>query len=267
MSKVQLSQSEKSIILQANQISVNFGAFYAITDFSFEITDGELHFLIGPNGAGKTTFLDVVCGKTKNSKGAVTLKEKHDLSKFKEFQIVRKGVGRKFQAPSIFRNLTVWENLELAMKQDKGWFSVLKAKTTPEQEKQILEMLNLIGLTEKSESHARFLSHGQKQWLEIGMVMMQKPDLLMLDEPIAGMTEEEEEKTGELLLKLKQKCAIIVVEHDMDFVRKYSEKVTVMHGGQLLCEGTMEEVQTNERVMEVYLGRKGEDKNAAIKTG
>ncbi|WP_088103196.1 urea ABC transporter ATP-binding protein UrtD [Halalkalibacter urbisdiaboli] len=267
MSKVQSSESKKSIILQANGISVNFGAFYAISDFSFRITDGELHFLIGPNGAGKTTFLDVVCGKTKNSKGTITLKEKDNLSKLKEFEIVRKGVGRKFQAPSIFGNLSVWENLELAMKQDKRLFSILKARPKQEEETEILEMLGLIGLMEQKDNDARLLSHGQKQWLEIGMVMMQKPDLLMLDEPIAGMTEEEEEKTGELLLKLKEQCAIIVVEHDMDFVRKYSEKVTVMHGGQLLCDGTMEEVQTNERVMEVYLGRKGEDKNAAIKTG
>ncbi|WP_078551515.1 urea ABC transporter ATP-binding protein UrtD [Bacillus alkalicellulosilyticus] len=253
-------------ILQCENISVNFGGFYAMTNFSFEIGYGELHFLIGPNGAGKTTFLDVLCGKTKNSKGTVLFKGEHDLSKLKEFEIVRKGIGRKFQAPSVFPHLTVYENLELARKQDKSLWGILRAKTSPEQEQEITEQLELIGLEEHRHTEASILSHGQKQWLEIGMVMMQKPDLLLLDEPIAGMTEEEEEKTGELLLKLKERCSIIVVEHDMEFVRKYAEKVTVMHEGSLLCDGAMEEVQTNERVMEVYLGRKGDEARVAITT-
>lgn len=259
-------KAKKRTILQAKHTSVAFGGFYAINDFSIEIMEGELHFLIGPNGAGKTTFLDVVCGKTKQSEGTLTFKEKHDLTKLKEFEIVREGIGRKFQAPSVFPNLTVWENLELSMKQDKRLFSILKAKSTKAERAQITKMLELIGLLPHQDEMARLLSHGQKQWLEIGMVMMQKPDLLMLDEPIAGMTEEEEEKTGELLLKLKEQCAIIVVEHDMEFVRKYSEKVTVMHEGRLLCDGPMETVQTNERVMEVYLGRKGEAKDVATTT-
>jgi urea transport system ATP-binding protein len=257
---------ERENVLQCRDVVVSFGGFVAINHFSFSIERGELHFLIGPNGAGKTTFLDVLCGKTKAAEGQVMFKSKHDLMKLKEFEIVRKGIGRKFQAPSVFPNLTVFENLEIAMKQDKRIWSILIAKTSEEQKQEIEKQLQLIGLSEHRDVQARILSHGQKQWLEIGMVMMQKPDLLLLDEPIAGMTEEEEEKTGELLLKLKEQCTIIVVEHDMDFVRKYAEKVTVMHEGRLLCDGSMAEVQSNEQVMEVYLGRKGGETNAATST-
>ncbi|ARK32770.1 urea ABC transporter ATP-binding protein UrtD [Halalkalibacter krulwichiae] len=260
------NQLRKQNVLQCKDVVVSFGGFRAINHFSFSIPRGELHFLIGPNGAGKTTFLDVLCGKTKASEGEVIFQEEHDLTTLKEFEIVRKGIGRKFQAPSIFPNLTVYENLEIAMKQDKRIWSILLAKTTVEQKQDIEAQLELIGLSNLKDVQARILSHGQKQWLEIGMVMMQKPDLLLLDEPIAGMTEEEEEKTGELLLKLKQKCTIIVVEHDMDFVRKFAERVTVMHEGRLLCNGSMAEVQANERVMEVYLGRKGGEMNAATST-
>ena len=259
-------QKKRPIILQSNEVTVSFGGFVAINKFSFSIKKGELHFLIGPNGAGKTTFLDVVCGKTKISSGAVIFKNEHDLSKLKEYQIVRKGIGRKFQAPSIFPHLTVADNLEIAMKQDKNLFSVLRAKMKAEEKVKIEKQLELIGLTNHRSIEASTLSHGQKQWLEIGMVMMQEPDLLMLDEPIAGMTEEEEEKTGELLQQLQKQCSIIVVEHDMDFVRKFAEKVTVMHAGQLLCDGKMEDVQRNERVQEVYLGRKGDEKHAKLAT-
>lgn len=260
------SQTQRAEILQCNNIVVSFGNFKAINHFSFSIREGELHFLIGPNGAGKTTFLDVLCGKTKSSAGKILFKKEEDLTKLKEFQIVRKGIGRKFQTPSIFPNLTVYENLEIAMKQDKRLWAVLLAKTSKEQTIELEKQLKQIGLTKHRDVLARTLSHGQKQWLEIGMVMMQKPDLLLLDEPIAGMTEEEEEKTGELLLELKKQCSIIVVEHDMEFVRKFAEKVTVMHEGKLLCDGAMEEVQSNEKVMEVYLGRKGDDLNVAITT-
>lgn len=262
---MQLNQKvQSSNIIQCKNAVVSFDGFNAINNFSFSIKYGELHFLIGPNGAGKTTFLDILCGKTKPTSGQFIFKGKHDLKRFKEFQIVRLGIGRKFQAPSIFPNLTVFENLEISMKQDKSLFSILRAKTTKKQKQEIGNQLDLIGLTKEKDLEARVLSHGQKQWLEIGMVMMQKPDLLLLDEPIAGMTEEEEEKTGELLLKLKEQCSIIVVEHDMEFVRKYAEKVTVMHEGDLLCDGSMDDVQTNERVMEVYLGRKGDDANVVF---
>ncbi|WP_017726847.1 urea ABC transporter ATP-binding protein UrtD [Halalkalibacterium ligniniphilum] len=263
MSRNQLKQKEaRRIILQSDNLSVRFGGFYAIKNFDFSIPHGELHFIIGPNGAGKTTFLDAICGKTKISEGKLKFNGSIDLLKLKEYQIVREGIGRKFQAPSIFPHLTVSDNLELAMKQDKRVFPILFSKIKADELKKIEEMLELIGLKDHKNTIAKTLSHGQKQWLEIGMVMMQEPALLMLDEPIAGMTEEEEEKTGELLLKLKKRCSIIVVEHDMEFVRKFAEKVTVMHGGQLLCDGTMEEVQENERVMEVYLGRKEDNVHA-----
>ncbi|MFC0561092.1 urea ABC transporter ATP-binding protein UrtD [Halalkalibacter alkalisediminis] len=266
MKRNQSRKMERENVLQCNDVVVRFGGFVAINHFSFSIERGELHFLIGPNGAGKTTFLDVLCGKTKTTEGDVLFKGKDDLTKYKEFEIVRKGIGRKFQAPSIFPNLTVYENLEIAMKQDKRIWSILLAKTTKQQNDEIVKQLELIGLSEQRDLQARILSHGQKQWLEIGMVMMQKPDLLLLDEPIAGMTEEEEEKTGELLLKLKQQCTMIVVEHDMDFVRKFAEKVTVMHEGKWLCDGPMEKVQSNEKVMEVYLGRKGVESSATTTT-
>ncbi|WP_332696880.1 urea ABC transporter ATP-binding protein UrtD [Halalkalibacter lacteus] len=263
MKNKQLVQKEKKpTILRSDKISVRFGGFYAIKEFDFSIPHGELHFLIGPNGAGKTTFLDAICGKTKYTEGTLTFNGSVNLARLKEYEIVREGIGRKFQAPSIFPYLTVFDNLELAMKQDKRVFPMLFSRMKAADKSKIEDMLNLIGLKEQRNVIAKTLSHGQKQWLEIGMVMMQEPNLLMLDEPIAGMTEEEEEKTGELLLELKKHCSIIVVEHDMDFVRKFAEKVTVMHGGQLLCDGTMEEVQNNERVMEVYLGKKGDDSHA-----
>ncbi|QQK81158.1 urea ABC transporter ATP-binding protein UrtD [Salicibibacter cibi] len=248
-------------ILDASDVTVQFGGFKAIDNFSFSIERQEIHFLIGPNGAGKTTFLDVVCGKTASKTGKI-LFGNEDLTKKKEFQIVRSGVGRKFQAPSIFTNLSVADNLELAMEQDKRLFPLLKAKLTSKEQSAIKEMLELINLKSAGEQEAGTLSHGQKQWLEIGMVMIQQPRLVLLDEPIAGMTEEEEEKTGELLLKLKKKCAILVVEHNMDFVRSFSEKVTVMHQGQRLCDGTMEEIQENEQVMDVYLGRQRRETHA-----
>lgn len=266
MTQIKPQKKKAKTILQCNDLVVKFGNFTAIKQFSFSIQERELHFLIGPNGAGKTTFLDVLCGKTKSSEGKVRFKGKDDLTKFKEFEIVRKGVGRKFQTPSIFPNLTVYENLEIAMKQDKRLWAILAKRTTDAQRTEIKAQLKQIGLLELENVQARILSHGQKQWLEIGMVMMQKPDLILLDEPIAGMTEEEEETTGKLLLELKKQCSIVVVEHDMDFVRKFAEKVTVMHEGTLLCDGTMDTVQANEKVMEVYLGRKGDEVNVEATT-
>lgn len=247
---------KQEAILKASQVTVQFGGFTAIDNFSFRIDDHEIHFLIGPNGAGKTTFLDAVCGKTSTTSGKLLFENQTELSKKKEFEIVRLGVGRKFQAPSIFTKLSVADNLELAMKQDKRLLPILKAKRNGEEESSIEEMLKLINLKAARNQEAGALSHGQKQWLEIGMVMMQQPHLLLLDEPIAGMTEEEEEKTGYLLCELKKKCAILVVEHNMDFVRSFSDKVTVMHQGQWLCDGTMEDVQENDQVLDVYLGRR-----------
>ncbi|MED3647113.1 urea ABC transporter ATP-binding protein UrtD [Halalkalibacterium halodurans] len=247
---------KKPIVLKSVNLSVQFGGFFAIRDFSFTIPEGELHFLVGPNGAGKTTFLDAICGKAPVSKGSLLFHGDLELSKLKEFERVRHGIGRKFQAPSIFPKLTVFENLELSMKQDKRLFPILFSKMKAEERDRMDDMLAFIGLSDERHRIAQTLSHGQKQWLEIGMVMMQEPKLLLLDEPIAGMTETEEEKTGELLLSLKSRCSIIVVEHDMGFVRSYADRVTVMHEGQLLCNGTIDEVHHNEQVIEVYLGRK-----------
>ncbi|WP_252313986.1 urea ABC transporter ATP-binding protein UrtD [Sinobaca sp. H24] len=262
--KKQNSRQEQPLtsILKCQDVLVKFGDFTALNRFSFGMADKEIHFLIGPNGAGKTTFLDVLCGLTKMSDGTITFQKNYEIEDKKEYEIARKGIGRKFQAPSIFPHLTVQENLEVAMKQDKGVFSMLRAKMKKREKEKIDRQLEIIGLAGKRDILAGGLSHGQKQWLEIGMVMMQEPELLLLDEPIAGMTEEEEEKTGSLLRELKQDCSLIVVEHDMDFVREYAEKVTVMHEGALLSEGTMDQIQKNDKVREVYLGSKGADAHA-----
>lgn len=247
------------VILQSKNISVSFNGFKAISNLNFQVAKNRVHFLIGPNGAGKTTLLDVICGKTTISEGSIIFKNKYNLPKMKEYQIVRKGIGRKFQAPSIFSNLTVHENLLISMKQNKSLLSTLKAVVTDEQEKKISDMLTLIGLTEEREQMASSLAHGQKQWLEIAMVLLQEPELVLLDEPIAGMSKSERLKTGALIRRMAKERAVLIVEHDMDFVREFADVVTVMHGGQLLCEGTMEEVQRNPKVHEVYLGRKEDE--------
>lgn len=244
-------------LLSVEQLEVNFDGFKAIRGLNFSLQSGELRFLIGPNGAGKTTLLDVLCGKVKPSKGKVLFKN-IDLSKHQEHQIAQLGVGRKFQAPSIFITLTVLENLLLSMRQKRGLLSSLIAKTTPEQRERIKYYLQMIGLEHKAKEKAGALSHGEKQWLEIGMLLIQEPELLLLDEPAAGMTDSETEKTGELLHKISDRQTIIVVEHDMEFVRQFAKTVTVMHEGTVLREGTMQEIQTDDKVAEVYLGRRGE---------
>lgn len=248
--------SGSQAVLQSKNITVEFSGFKAITDLDFEIKPNKVQFLIGPNGAGKTTLLDVICGKSRVSKGSIKFKGKYNLTKMKEYKIVHKGIGRKFQAPSIFTELSVYKNLEIAMKQNKSLWSLLRARTTTNEAEKLSEMLELTSLTEEKNQKAGSLSHGQKQWLEIAMVLMQEPDLVLLDEPIAGMSKSERTKTGELITKIAKDRAVLIVEHDMDFVRKYADGVTVMHEGQLLCEGTMAEVQDNPRVHEVYLGRK-----------
>jgi urea transport system ATP-binding protein len=248
------------VILQSKNISVSFNGFKAIRNLDFQVVKNRVHFLIGPNGAGKTTLLDIICGKTPLSEGQVIFKNNYNLSKMKEYQIVRKGIGRKFQAPSIFSNLTVYENLLISMKQKKNLLATLKAVVTKDQETKILDMLKLIGLTAQQNQKAGVLAHGQKQWLEIAMVLLQEPELVLLDEPIAGMSKVERTKTGELIRQIAKERAVLIVEHDMDFVREFADVVTVMHGGQLLCEGSMEDVQNDPRVREVYLGKK-EDKH------
>lgn len=243
-------------ILESKNITVEFSGFKAISNLDFKVMNRNVHFLIGPNGAGKTTLLDVICGKTQVAKGEVIYKGKQRLTKIKDYQIVHKGISRKFQAPSIFHELSVYENLVIAMKQNKSLWATIKAVVTDKQEQDIDKMLDLIGLTLEKNQKAGSLAHGQKQWLEIAMVLLQDPGLVLLDEPIAGMSKAERIKTGQMIREIAKDRTVLIVEHDMDFVREYADIVTVMHEGTLLCQGTMAEVQSNPRVHEVYLGRK-----------
>ncbi|ANY66518.1 urea ABC transporter ATP-binding protein UrtD [Paenibacillus sp. BIHB 4019] len=248
--------SQPLSILQCNDVTVEFDGFKAIQGMSLTLAKGELRFLIGPNGAGKTTMLDVICGKVRPSKGQVTFNGDIDITRKKEHQIAELGIGRKFQAPSIFPSMTVLENLEIALRQRRGVFATLFARLQAEEQKRMKRQLEMIGLADQEDSRAGGLSHGEKQWLEIGMMLLQEPDILLLDEPVAGMTDKETDKTGELLQEIARERSIVVVEHDMEFVRSFASKVTVMHEGKLLKEGTMEDVQRDVRVAEVYLGKR-----------
>jgi urea transport system ATP-binding protein len=243
-------------ILSCRQVMVDFSGFKALQGVDLDVLHKEILFLIGPNGAGKTTLLDVICGKTKSTGGEVLFDGGISLTALPEQKIVHKGIARKFQAPSIFTHLTPFENLEIAMKQKKSLLSILLAKMTNLEQSKIEGILNKIGLDHVKHDPAVSLSHGQKQWLEIGMQLIQEPKLLLLDEPIAGMSGEERKQTGELIEEIAQTCSVLIVEHDMDFVRDFSTKVVVMHEGRVLCEGSMEEIQANEEVRNVYLGRK-----------
>jgi len=244
-------------ILYLESISVVFDGFRALNDLSIDIGVGELRCVIGPNGAGKTTMMDVITGKTKPTSGTAFFGQNIDLTKMHESQIADVGIGRKFQRPTVFENHTVFENLELAMKTNKGVKSTLFARLNSAQRDQIAATLDLLRLMGEHKRPAGLLSHGQKQWLEIGMLLMQEPLLLLLDEPVAGMTDAETERTGELLNDLRGKHSLMVVEHDMDFVNQISQggKVTVLCEGSVLAEGTMQQVQADKRVIEVYLGR------------
>ncbi|SFE81320.1 urea transport system ATP-binding protein [Paenibacillus catalpae] len=246
----------ESSILQCDEVTVAFDGFKAIQGMSLHLQKEELRFLIGPNGAGKTTMLDVICGKVKPTTGSVTFKQSIDIAKKKEHQIAELGIGRKFQAPSIFPSMTVFENLEIAMRQRRSVFTVMFARMKAEERERIEQQLVMIGLQDKADWRAGGLSHGEKQWLEIGMMLLQEPEVLLLDEPVAGMTDKETDKTGELLIEIARHRSIVVVEHDMEFVRNFASKVTVMHEGRLLKEGSMEEVQRDDRVAEVYLGKR-----------
>ena len=242
-------------ILSCRDVIVDFSGFKALQGVNLEAGHKGVLFLIGPNGAGKTTLLDVICGKTKATDGEVLFDRRLSLTKLPEQKIVHEGVARKFQAPSIFLHLTPFENLEIAMKQKKNLLSILFAKMSNSEKLKIESMLKKIALYEVRNEPASTLSHGQKQWLEIGMQLIQEPKLLLLDEPIAGMSGEERIKTGELIEEIAKDCSVVIVEHDMDFVRKFSTRVVVMHEGKVLCEGSMEEIQDNEEVRNVYLGR------------
>jgi urea transport system ATP-binding protein len=250
----QLDLSHK-VILYLEDITVSFDGFRALNKLSLAIDAGELRCIIGPNGAGKTTMMDVITGKTRPDEGTVFFGQTIDLTRLSEPEIAHIGIGRKFQKPTIFENHTVFENLELAMKTDKRVWRSLFAQLDSAAGDRIAETLQLIRLAAHADRLAGLLSHGQKQWLEIGMLLMQEPKLLLLDEPVAGMTDEETERTGELFLSLAGKHSLVVVEHDMAFVKQLGGKVTVLHEGSLLAEGTLEEVQADARVIEVYLGR------------
>ena len=241
-------------ILYLEDLNVSFDGFKAINGLTLYIDRGELRCIIGPNGAGKTTMMDIITGKTRPDSGKAWFGQSMDLLKMSEPEIANAGIGRKFQKPTVFESHSVAENLELAMQGNKGvWYS-LKAKLSGEQKTLIDETLHTIGLTEHYHQQAGALSHGQKQWMEIGMLLVQKPYLLLVDEPVAGMTHQEMDRTAELLTSLAGKHSVVVVEHDMDFVRSIANKVTVLHQGSVLAEGSMDEVQNNQRVIEVYLG-------------
>jgi urea transport system ATP-binding protein len=242
-------------ILYLDDVSVSFDGFRAIDKLSLDIAPGELRCIIGPNGAGKTTMMDIITGKTRPDAGSVFFGSTIDLLRYKEAEIAQMGIGRKFQKPTVFEQLTVFENLELALKTDKRVPSSVVFRTSSEDRDRLAHVLRTIHLAGSVNRQAGNLSHGQKQWLEIGMLLMQDPKLLLLDEPVAGMTDEETERTAELFLSLKGKHSLMVVEHDMSFIAAISEKVTVLHEGSVLAEGTLEQVQDDERVIEVYLGR------------
>jgi urea transport system ATP-binding protein len=243
------------VILYLEGISVSFDGFKALNDLNLTIDAGELRCIIGPNGAGKTTMMDVITGKTRPDAGTAFFGQSIDLTRLTEPEIAHAGIGRKFQKPTIFENHTVFENLELSMKTDKrvrrSLFSIIDRETRD----RIADTLRTIRLADQAERPAGLLSHGQKQWLEIGMLLMQEPKLLLLDEPVAGMTDEETERTGELFKSLAGKHSLVVVEHDMAFIGQLGGKVTVLHEGSVLAEGNLATVQNDPRVIEVYLGR------------
>jgi len=249
-----LDTSHKTV-LYLDDISVSFDGFKALNKLTLNIDVGELRCVIGPNGAGKTTMMDVITGKTRPDAGSAFFGQTIDLTRLSEAQIAHAGIGRKFQKPTIFEHHTAFENLELAMKADKRVRRSLMAKLSAEQYDRIATMLAQVRLTNAADRPAGLLSHGQKQWLEIGMLLMQEPKLLLLDEPVAGMTDEETERTAELFLSLAGSHSLIVVEHDMAFIAAIARKVTVLHEGSVLAEGSLAEVQNDARVIEVYLGR------------
>jgi urea transport system ATP-binding protein len=247
-----MSARDKRLYLE--DLTVSFDGFKALNKLNLYVDPGELLCIIGPNGAGKTTMMDVITGKTRADSGSAFFGTSIDLLKLTEPEIVSAGIGRKFQKPTVFEELTVFENLELASAGHRSFLRTLWARITPQQRKRIDEVLDITGLGDHHASPAKILSHGQKQWLEIGMLLMQNPELLLVDEPVAGMTPHEIERTSELLLSLEGEHSIVVVEHDMSFVRSIARRVVVLHEGSVLAEGDMEKVQNDARVKEVYLG-------------
>jgi urea transport system ATP-binding protein len=253
--------TDRGSIIYLEDVTVDFEGFKALRNLNFIVSYHELRVVVGPNGAGKTTLLDVISGKVKPVTGRIIFGKDQDLLPLQENEIAALGIGRKFQTPSVFANLTVWENLDLSLRRkSKGVFATLVSRLTGEENDRIDGALKTIGLTEKATVRAGALSHGEKQWLEIGMVILQDPQLLLVDEPVAGLTDLETERTGLLLQSLADRHSIIVIEHDMEFVRQIARTVTVLHEGTVLCEGPVEKIQGDPRVVEIYLGRKKEQR-------
>jgi len=245
--------SNTDFVLAVEDLTVAFDGFKAIDDLALYVDKGELRVIIGPNGAGKTTLLDLICGKTRASRGSIKFMNQ-EMTKLSEHAIVRAGIGRKFQTPSIYENLTVFKNLEVSFPRGRSVFGALAFKLSDDVKSRVHEIAAEIGLAEHVETEAGLLSHGQKQWLEIGMLLMQEPELLLLDEPIAGMSVRERELTAALLKRICVNRSMIVIEHDMNFVKQIAHKVTVMHQGRILAEGPMDRIQSDPRVIDVYLG-------------
>ncbi len=244
-----------SALLYLNGVTVSFDGFKALNNLSFAIEPGEMRAIIGPNGAGKTTMMDVVTGKTRPDLGDVMFDGSYDLTRLDEAEIAELGIGRKFQKPTVFQSQTVADNLELALKSDRRARAALWWQESPEERRRIDSLLEIIRLTAVRDRLAGSLAHGQRQWLEIGMLLAQEPKLLLVDEPVAGMTDVETHQTAELLKEINRERTVVVVEHDMAFVRDLDVKVTCLHEGSVLAEGTIDQVSANERVVEVYLGR------------
>lgn len=245
--------SNTDFTLAIEDLTVSFDGFKAVDSLNFYLDENELHVVIGPNGAGKTTVLDLICGKTKSTSGSIKFLSK-ELTKMSEHEIVNAGVGRKFQTPSIYENLSVLENLEISYPHGRSVYGSLMFKRSDEVLAKIKETATEIMLQDDLDTEAGLLSHGQKQWLEIGMLLIQDPQLLMLDEPVAGMSVKEREQTADLLKKICKGRSVLVIEHDMEFVERIAHKVTVLHQGKILATGNMEEVQKDPKVIEVYLG-------------
>ena len=245
--------SNTDFLLAIEDLTVSFDGFKAVDNLIMYIEKNELRVVIGPNGAGKTTVLDLICGKTKSSSGSIKFKNQ-ELTELPEHEIVRAGVGRKFQTPSIYENLTVYQNLEVSYPIGRNVWGSLTFKRTEAVTSRVLQVAEEILLQDCLDMESALLSHGQKQWLEIGMLLMQDPELMLLDEPVAGMSAKERDQTADLLNRICKNRSVIVIEHDMEFVKKIAHKVTVLHQGKILAEGTMDKVQADEKVIEVYLG-------------
>ncbi len=245
--------SETDYLLAVEKLTVSFDGFKAVNDLTFYLDEKDIRVIIGPNGAGKTTVLDLICGKTRASEGSIKFRNK-EITKLNENEIVLAGIGRKFQTPSIYDELTVFENLEISYPKGRSVFGALTFKRDAAVVSRVEEIAEIIFLKDQLKQNAEYLSHGQKQWLEIGMLLIQDPDLLMLDEPVAGMSVSERLKTAELLNRIIADRSVIVIEHDMKFVEDIARKVTVLHQGKILSEGTMAEVKNDPKVIEVYLG-------------